>query len=131
MDIKRLQEKTKAAIEAAKLKHAAAVQKEIAKQKREEAAINAKAEYVTSQIPHRAEVEAEAGRSHAIVYSIPFGEWMKLPGTGPHADPDPAQLQGVAKKVYGWCVEAGMKPSIEFWHDGQGMASGHNIVIHW
>jgi hypothetical protein len=39
--------------------------------------------------------------------------------------------KGVAAIVWNACVLAGLKPSLEFWHDGCGMDSGFNMCVNW
>lgn len=93
-----------------------------------------KADIIIAQIAGRADAEALAGRNHAIVMSLDSYDYDR-----PHSGPDcndwnrchPQWLKDVAKSVYEYCTEQGLNPSIEFWHDGVGVNSGFNIVIHW
>lgn len=82
----------------------------------------AEAELVISQIPHKAEVEATVGRSHAIVMGLNYSD---VDGDVLNSNATTAQI------VWDWCKKAGLKPNIESWDDGVGVRGGHNIVIHW
>ena len=87
-----------------------------------------KAESILLQIPARAEQEAKVGRNHATVMSIGYGDYH---GNTYKNTLDPNILIGAAKIVYDSVAKAGLAPTLEFWHDGVGMNSGYNIVIHW
>lgn len=92
------------------------------------------AEKIILQIPERSAFEANQGRSHAVVMGLEsdrdypqnfIGEsesWQTLL---------PLQLIGPELLVYQNCVDAGLNPTLEYWHDGLGIKSGFNIVIHW
>ncbi len=100
-----------------------------------------KVERILSQVPERCGVEARAGRSHAIVMSLThrFGRHAEK-GLYDYETPDnfvgtnsfnPAWLVGVGRIVYDQLKAAGLQVGVEFWHDGVGVESGYNIVVHW
>ena len=103
----------------------------IAKEERQRRAEEAKAEAIIAQIPDRAERESEQGRNHAIVMSVKYEDYTRPHGATDWRVCQGDWLKGVAKLVFEFCVEANLKPTLEDWHDGVGMNSGHNIVIHW
>lgn len=86
------------------------------------------AEQVIDQIPHKCEKEAEQERSHAVVMGM---KWDRDYPFNSGKQPKPQDLIGAGKIVYEYCAKAGLNPTIEYWHDGMGMESGHNIVVHW
>lgn len=89
-----------------------------------------KAQGIIIQIPERAKAEATVGRHHAIVMEI--GRDYKRPYEDHDYNKcDIEWLRGVAKRVFDYCLDARLQPTLEFWHDGMGMNSGFNIVIHW
>lgn len=97
-----------------------------------------KARGIIAQIPGRAETEALAGRNHAIVMALKYGADFDIDFEQRSNDQhncfrrvNPAGLSHAARLVYEYCLGADLKPSFEFWHDGVGVNSGWNIVIHW
>lgn len=101
------------------------------KEERIAAANRRKAQNVIDQIPERAKREARAGRSHAIVMSVKHDDYKRPHNANNYNVCEGDWLLGPAKLVWDYCVEAELKPTLEFWHDGCGYDSGHNIVIHW
>jgi hypothetical protein len=93
---------------------------------------------IIAQIPGRAETEALAGRNHAIVMGLKYNEDFTYDAEERGYDQkncyrtlNPAKISSTARLVFDHCEAAGLKPSFEFWHDGAGVNSGWNIVIHW
>ncbi len=131
VDVKKLKEMTAKAIydgqEKARRLQEAAIKKEIRKKFDDEL----KASRIIDKIPIRAETEAAEGRNHCIVMSIKFEDYSRPHDANDWRVCDPKWLNGAAKLVWEYCVKAELNPTIEDWHDGMGMDSGHNIVIHW
>ena len=90
-----------------------------------------KARQVILQIPGRAETEARQGRNHAIVVSIGYDDFDRPHDYHNWNKCESEWLKGSANTVFQACLGAGLKPTLEFWHDGVGENSGFNIVIHW
>jgi hypothetical protein len=90
----------------------------------------AKAGSILAQVPARAEAEAKVGRNHAIIMGMTYGDgsWT---GNTDHNTIQPYQLVGAARLVWEQVEAAGLKPTLDFWHDGVGINGGFNIVIHW
>lgn len=84
-------------------------------------------EDVVVHIPRKCENEAREGRSHCAVMSLCLGRDY-MPNNA--IDLPPSQLFGLGKKVYDWCEEAGLRPSIDYWANSK-MNSGFNIVVHF
>lgn len=86
--------------------------------------------HILAQFPAKCEKEAEQGRSHAIIMGLKYGRdydspapnWNDLPYN---------KLKGPGALVWNYLAVAGLQPTIEYWHDGMGMDSGFNIVVHW
>ena len=129
VDINKLSRLTREAIQRGKEEAARIEAEKLAAAERKRKAERRKAENVIEQIPDRAEKEAKAGRTHAIVYALKSSEDYTTGYNQWHARED--NLCGVGKLVWDYCVGAGLKPTIEDWHDGVGINSGYNIVIHW
>lgn len=124
--IKSLKQTTEEAIERGKIEREIIERQQEDFDRREQEKFALKARHVIEQIPSRAEREARAGRDHAIVYSIPFEECYKS-----RQPVSKDTLTGAAPLIWTHCHEAGLKPTMESWHDGIGIKSGYNIVIHW
>jgi hypothetical protein len=91
-----------------------------------------KALQVIIQIPNRMETEARAGRGHAILMSVGYKDYERPHTKEMNWNMCRAEwLKGACRLVYQHCQESELKPTIEFWHDGVGVNSGFNIVIHW
>lgn len=86
------------------------------------------AESVIEQIPEKCEKEARHERSHAVVMGM---KWDRDYPFNSGKNPQPNDLMGAGAIVWKYCTDAGLAPTIEFWHDGVGVQSGHNIVVHW
>lgn len=98
---------------------------------RERRALELKAQGIIAQIPARAEAEARAGRSYAIIMSLSYDDHTRPRDTKEGWNVCKVEwLKGAARVVYDHCVHAGLRPTIEFWHDG-GDFSGFNLLIHW
>src|SRR5262249_19692590 len=91
-----------------------------------------KALSIISAIPNRARTAAQAKQSYAIAMSLREGTDFKRPlNDREYCTCSPAWLTGTAKLVWDACVQNKLKPELQFWHDGGGMDSGFNLVIHW
>jgi len=85
---------------------------------------------VLSDFPDKCEKEAGRGRSHAIIMGLKYSRDYVYQGNNfnsIHVE----LLTGPGAIVWNYLQEAGLKPSIEYWHDGMGMESGFNILVHW
>lgn len=98
---------------------------------RKDAEEKAKAYAIIAQIPRRCETESAAGRAWADVMGIRYHDYQQPPDHKKWNECKPEWLVGVARLVWDWCVQAKLKPTLEFWYSGDGMESGFNIVIHW
>jgi hypothetical protein len=123
-----LRQKTNEAIRRGEEKRQKELKLQRDQEERERREWQLKAEGVVSQIPSRCEKEAEAGRSHAVVYSIPFEEYYQH---GHRGAVTAECLTGAAPIVWRHCVAAKLSPTLESWHDGVGIKGGWNIVVHW
>lgn len=90
-----------------------------------------KAQFIIEQIPSRLEKEATAGRKHAIVMGVGYDDYDRPYNHKNWNECKPFWLKGVARLVFNACLEAELRPTIEFWHDGVGVESGFNIVAHF
>ena len=90
-----------------------------------------KADYIIAQIVDRAKREAQAGRNHAILMAVGYDDYDRPRGVRQGGMCEPHWLTGAARIVYQYCQDTGFKPTLEYWHDGVGVKSGFNIVIHW
>ena len=123
-----LRQTTKEAIERGERKRQQELERIRQKEERERREWQLKAERVIGQIPERCEKEAEEGRSHAVVYSIPFEEYYQYEHRGAVT---PQCLTGAAPIIWQHCVDAKLNPCLESWHDGVGIKGGWNIVVKW
>jgi len=131
-DLEQFREMTRQARLDAKKTAEEARKRTIEKEQMKQEAEALKAQQVILQIPDRMTTEARAGRGHAILMSIDYSDY-KRPRESRNSWNvcEPEWLIGACKLVYDYCVEDGLKPTIESWHDGVGINSGFNIVIHW
>jgi len=94
---------------------------------------------VLAEFPDKCEKEAGRGRSHAIIMGLKynrdyvydarmFGEFLN---DGNFNSLSYDRLTGPGAIVWNYLQAAGLKPTIESWHDGMGMDSGFNIVVKW
>lgn len=90
-----------------------------------------KAQMVIAQIQPRAEYESRHGRNHAIIMSVDYKDYDRPPKNREYSKCDPSWLKGVCKLVYQYCIGSHLRPTLDYWHDGVGVKSGFNIVIHW
>lgn len=100
-----------------------------------------KVERILGQVPGRCAIEANAGRSHAIVMSLEtrYGrnsqvgiyDYERPTNSGYNGEFNTAWLCGPGKIVYDNLVAAGLRVTVEYWHDGVGVESGYNLVVHW
>ena len=131
IDVKKLKAMTATAIEKGQEAARKLAAKETEKVRLKKLADERKAQNVIDQIPGRAEREAAEGRNHAIVMAVKFDDYDRPHGANNWNQCDPQWLKRAVKLVFEYCVEADLNPTLESWHDGQGVNSGHNIVIHW
>tara|TARA_Y100000034_G_scaffold135296_1_gene206607 strand:- start:258 stop:656 length:399 start_codon:yes stop_codon:yes gene_type:complete len=125
IDINELKASTQTAIEVADKRRQQKLAETKAKDERVARAAELKAEGIIAQIPNRCAKESEQGRTHAIVMSLTYEEQGKT------TPPTHETIAGAAVHVWNACQEAELNPSLEYWHDGMGMKSGYNIVVHW
>ncbi len=105
---------------------------EAANEARKQLAERNKAQEIIGHINERAEVEARAGRNHALIMGLGYRDYNRpLHAAVGWNICDESWLIGTAKMVFEYCVQEGLNPTLEFWHDGVGEKSGFNIVIHW
>lgn len=131
IDVNVLRRLTEAAIQKGKEEAERQKQIQLEEERRQKEMEELRAKGIIAQIPHRAKTEAIAGRSHAIVMGIAYSDYNKPRGNNEWNICRPEWLVGAAKIVWDYCVGANLKPTLEFWHDGVGIKSGFNIVIHW
>lgn len=128
IDPKRLRQLTNEAIARGELAHRDELARIAAEEIRKQRQAKLLAESVIAQIPEKCEKEARHERSHAIVMSM---KWDRDYPFNSGKNPQPADLIGAGAIVWKYCYDAGLAPNIEYWHDGVGVQSGHNIVVHW
>lgn len=135
IDAAKLRELTNEAIRKGEEEKRRIEAKKLAAEQKKREADEIKAQRVIEDIPDRAEKEATAGRSFAIVYSLnDYSDYDRDGNLGWGSAQNKTlhqRLKGVGKLVWDYCEEAGLKPAIEDWHDGVGMNSGYNIIIRW
>ena len=131
INIDALRDRTKAAIRAGEITAEIIARRQQEAENRKRAIEELKAEEIFSQVGPRCEQEAAAGRRHAIIMSINAYEDYEQPYGSAANVCEPGWLQGVARRVYEGLQEANLNPNIEFWHDGVGIKSGFNIIVHW
>lgn len=92
------------------------------------------AETVIGQIPTRALLDAASGKFYSNLMSIPKQDL----DTSEYHDfvvgrdlVTPGMLKGEAKKVYDFCKDKNLHPTIEYWEGENGNSAGYSIVIHW
>jgi len=101
-------------------------------EERERQAEQVLANSIIAQIPERARAAARAKQSYAIVMGLRSGTDYREPlGNRNHATLSEHWLTGAARLVWDACVNSKLKPELQYWHDGFGVNSGFNIVIHW
>lgn len=94
---------------------------------------------VLAEFPDKCEKEAGRGRSHAIIMGLKYNRDYVYDGnfSGFYARANSGnslsydRLTGPGAIVWNYLQAAGLKPTIEYWHDGIGMDSGFNIVARW
>jgi hypothetical protein len=128
IDLNKLRQDTNDAIEEAKRLREQRLAKERFESELKKQEMEAKAQSILVQIPTRCAVEAKEGRSHAIVYSLGYDEYRSGP---PYNKIEPHEIKGVGALVWNACQKSNLQPTLEYWHDGCGMKSGFNIVVHW
>lgn len=131
VDVRRLQQLTRKAQERQR-----AEREEQMAQERHEAELKRlqeeqKAQMVISQIAHRAETEAIAGHNHAVLMSVGFADYDRPRQNRTWNYCNPIWLKGACRLVFEHCEKIRLEPTLEYWHDGVGVKSGFNIVIHW
>ena len=129
IDIEKLKQQTKDGLLARQVEAEIAERRAKEKEARNRLLQELKAERILSQLSSRCEAESTAGRNFAIVMSVSHSDCR--PPNNLYGTCKPEWLQGVPKLVYNACVEANLNPTIEYWHDGIGIESGFNIVVHW
>lgn len=82
------------------------------------------AKFVIAQIPRKCHQAAGFERTHAVVMSL-------VSDKDYDGFDQPKVLKGAGKIVWDACLKSQLHPTIEFWHDGVGVSSGYNIVVHW
>jgi len=130
VDVAKLRQLTKDAIQRGKDREAKRLAEIKAKEERQKQKDQLLASHVLAAFPEKCEREAEQGRSHAIIMGLKYGRdydspapnWNDLPYN---------KLKGPGAIVWNYLVKAGVEPSIEFWHDGMGIDGGFNIVVKW
>lgn len=88
------------------------------------------AEHVLSKVPgkcRKAAVKQQA--DNAVVMQLKYRRDYKESRNTDRLDP--ALLQGPGKIVYNHLVAAGLNVTIDYWHSGDGMNSGYNLVVRW
>jgi hypothetical protein len=131
IDLDKLKKLTAEAVERGRLAAEEAEKKRLEKEERKRKAAERKAQNVIDQIPDRAEREAKEGRNHAIVMSVKFDDYKRPSNENNFSILKPEWMVGACKIVYDYCKQAGLNPTLEYWWSGDGVDSGHNIVIHW
>lgn len=124
-----LRQKTDSAIAAAEQRRLQKIALVKAENERKQREAELRAEEIIAQIPAKCASEAENQRSHAIVMSLNYSEYETLPGQWNQLTYD--RLKGAGSIVWNACQAAQLQPTLEYWHDGCGMESGFNIVVHW
>lgn len=130
MDVERLRQMTKEAVERGGKKREKKLEEEKREENRKRREEELKAQMIIEQIPYRAETEAKVGRNHAIIMEI--GRDYDRPRDDNNWNRcDYRWLKNAAVIVWNYCVGAGLNPTLEAWHDGVGIKSGFNIVVRW
>lgn len=130
VDVSNLKRLTQEAIQRGKAKKAKDEQEKQEKEERRLREQKHRAEGIIEQIPHLAEKAAHEAQSQAVVMKMKWTEDYTSTGVG-HSRGISIVHGSAADLVMKWCQEAGLRPTVEDWHDGCGMDSGYEIVIHW
>jgi len=129
IDPKELNRLTQEAVEQGR-REAEQIEREKARQREAELVM---ADGIIKQIPGRCVDAARARQSCAIVMTkLREGiDYVRPLGDRNYATCSEKWLVGAAKLVWDSCVGSRLQPELQFWHDGCGMDSGFNIVVHW
>lgn len=128
IDVNQLRQLTKSAQEKAAQAAKAVEAQLLAEQQHQREMDELFAQRVIGQILRKCTAEAGEGRNHAIVMSLKYDRDYHTTFTTTLIS---EQLRGPAKIVYDYCVTNNLRPTLEYWHDGVGMHSGYNLVVHW
>ena len=132
VDVAKLRQLTEQAIQRGKDKEAKRLAEVKAEAERKAVRDQLFAATVLAEFPDKCEKEAERGRSHAIIMGLKSDrDYTHASGNKNWNALGYERLQGPGAIVWNYLVKAGLKPSIEFWHDGCGVESGFNIVVQW
>ena len=126
IDVTQLRQLTEQAIQQGKEKEAKRLADVQAKNERQAKSDQLFAARVLAEVPDKCEKEASRERSHAIVMGLKWGRDHDYTNALTHD-----QLKGPASIVWNYLQEQKLNPTLEYWHDGIGMNSGFNIVVHW
>jgi hypothetical protein len=98
-----------------------------AEEKRKQREAEVKAQGIIEKIPQKCEAQARDEHFFAIVMNMTYGKDY----TRDYNGVKPEDLLGAAPIVWKYCVEAGLRPTLERWDDGMGINGGYNITVHW
>lgn len=129
VDLVQLRQLTEEAIQRGKLKEEKRLADIKAEDERKAKRDQLFAATVLAEFPDKCEKEAGRGRSHAIIMGLKYNRDYVYDGNYNSLTYD--RLTGPGAIVWNYLQEAGLKPTIEYWHDGMGMDSGFNIVARW
>lgn len=129
VDLAQLRQLTEQAIQRGKEKEAARLAGVNAENERKLKRDQLLAATILAEFPDKCEKEAGRGRSHAIIMSLKYNRDYTHDTNFNTLQPD--RLTGPGAIVWKYLKSAKLNPTIEYWHDGMGMASGFNILVHW
>lgn len=131
INIDELRHVTHLAIEEGKRKREKELAKQAEKIARYQEEQQLKAKHIIEQIPGRCMMEASAGRNHAVVMSLKYYNDYEQPPGSAGCSCRPEWFKLASGLVWDFCSKSGLNPTLESWHDGVGIESGYNIVVHW
>lgn len=126
-----LRKLTNEALENAAKERQRVAEAEAKKRREREAQDAARASLTISTIPQLAYDAAVKGQAEVVVVRLQYSEYTLPNGIHDYRICKPEWLQGAGKLIWDHCVNAGLKPTLEHWHDGVGVHEAFEIVIHW
>lgn len=134
LDVSQLRKLTEQAIQRGKEKEAKHLAGILAEQERTVKLHHLLASKILAQLPNKCEKEATQGRSHVIAMGLKHGRdftYSREPEVFKLDSMPSNRLKGPGEIVWNQLQISGLNPTIEYWHDGMGVHSGYNIVVHW
>jgi hypothetical protein len=103
------------------------------KQLQEEREQEERATRILNAMPAKCKAAAEKGRNFAVIMDLASGQDINLSDIREASDDDQLRdiLGGAANLVYSVCRAKGFDVSTHYWHDGVGIKSKWQLMVHW